>query len=343
MIIDRLELLLIKSPLVSPFATAFGMEKDIYSILACMHSGDAFGWSEASPFYAPCYSPESAMSVYNTVKDFLAQTIVGREFDSANEINAAMSVYKGNPFAKSVVEIAWWTLKAKIENKPLHELLGGTYEKVPVGADFGVQETIDDLLELIDGAIRAGYPRIKLKTKPGWDIDMLKAVYGTFPSHTFHIDCNSGYTPDDTPLFRQLDKFGLAMIEQPFFHTDIIYHAKLSKELDTPICLDESISSPFAARQAIELEACRYINLKMGRLGGLQNCIDVNNMCRDAGIGCWIGGMLETAVGAGVCLELATIGNMTYPGDIFPTERFYETELSKNRIELAGPGYMLPS
>jgi O-succinylbenzoate synthase len=230
-----------------------------------------------------------------------------------------------------------------LENRPLHEILGGEYKKVQVGADFGVQDTIDKLLELIGKAVSEGFPRIKLKAKPGWDIDMLEAVRSTFPKQTFHIDCNSGYSIEDLPLFKKIDKLGLAMIEQPLFHTDIVDHAKFAKELETPICLDESINSPFAARQAIEIGACRFINLKTGRLGGLQNCLDVNRMCEEAGIGCWVGGMLETSVGGGISLELATINNITYPNDIFPSDRFYETELSKNRIELAGPGYMLPS
>jgi len=341
--IDSLDLFLIKNPLIEKFETAYGSDDSIYSVIACMHSGKSEGWSEASPLLAPTYSPESAASVFNTLKDFLAPAIVGHDVSDAHEINRAMSVYKGNPFAKSVIEIAWWALESKLKNLPLHSILGGTYEKIPVGADLGVQDTIDILIEKIDKAVNAGFPRVKLKVKPGWDIDVLKAVCTTFPAQIFHIDCNSGYTLDDLHLFREIDKFGLAMIEQPLFHTDIVDHAKLAKRLETPICLDESINSTFSARQAIELGACRYINLKVGRLGGLQNCIDVNMMSKNAGIGCWIGGMLETSIGAGICAELATIGNITYPSDIFPSDRFYNTELSANRMELAGPGYMLPS
>ena len=341
--IEAVDVYLIKNPLKSPWVTAYGSDADIYSIMACMFSGGSLGWSEASPLFAPTYSPESAAGVYGVVKDFLVPAVIGREFESADAINAAMSPYKGNPFAKSVIEIAWWTLASKIKNIPLHELLGGKYEKIAVGADFGVQDTVDMLLKKIAGAVEAGYPRIKLKAKPGWDLDMLKAVRAAFPKQTFHIDCNAGYTLDSLPLFKEIDKLGLAMIEQPLFHADILDHAKLQSQLETPICLDESVTSPFIARQAIEIGACRYMNLKTGRLGGLANILKVNNMCKTAGIGCWIGGMLESAVGAGICIEAAAIGNMTYPSDLFPSDAFYSEELSKGRVALAGPGYMLPS
>jgi len=341
--IDALDVYLVKSPLITPWKTAYGEDPDIYSILVKMESGADVGWSEASPLFAPTYSPECAWGVYYVVKQFLAPLAVGKTFDSAEEINAALAAYKANPFAKSAIEIAWWTLEAKRRNLPLHELLGGTYHQILAGADFGVQESYDKLLELIDGAVRAGFSRIKLKAMPGWDLEMLKVVRAAFPTQTFHIDCNSVYTLEDLPKFKQIDKLGLAMIEQPLFHNDVIDHAKLQAQLDTPICLDESLSHPRAALQALELGACRYMNLKPGRLGGLANTLKVNNMCAEAGVGCWVGSMLETGVGAGICIELSAIGNQTYPGDLFPSDRFYAVELSTKRVELAGPGYVLPS
>ena len=341
--IDALDIYLIKSPLIHPWKTAYGEDTDIYSIIVSLTSGSYTGWSEASPLYGPTYSPECAWGVYYVAKQFLAPLIVGREFTDAAEINSVLSQYKGNPFAKSVIEVAWWTLASKMQGKPLHELLGGTYHQIAVGADFGVQDSIDTLLGLIDGAVANQMPRIKLKAMPGWDLDMLKAVTSTFPHQVFHIDCNSCYSLDDLPLFREIDKLGLAMIEQPLFHNDIIDHAKLQAQMDTPICLDESISSPHVARQAIESGACRYINLKPGRLGGLYNTLQVNRMCQEANIGCWVGSMLETALGAGICIELASIGNITYPSDLFPSDCFFAQELTSERIELAGPGYVLPS
>ena len=269
--------------------------------------------------------------------------VLHKDFENAAQINEAMAVIKGNPFAHAAIEIAYWTLLSKVTKTPLHTLLGGTDDEVDVGADFGRQASIDILLERIDGAINAGFKRIKLKAMPGWDLDMLRAVRATYPKFTFHIDCNSGYTLNDLPMFKQIDQLGLAMIEQPLFHADVIDHAKLQKALDTPICLDESISSPYMAEKAIELDACRIINIKPGRCGGLYNAVKINEMAQQASIGCWIGGMLESAIGAGICLELAAMSNMVYPSDIFPSSRFYTEELSDNEVVFSSPGKMKPS
>jgi O-succinylbenzoate synthase len=268
--------------------------------------------------------------------------VLKKEFDTAEDINRTLAGIKGNPFAKSSVEIAWWTLESKMKAVPLHELLGGTFHEVDAGADFGVQDRLDTLLEMIDGAVQSQFPRIKLKAMHGWDTKMLDAVRSTFPKTVFHIDCNSGYTLDD-PLFRVIDKYHLAMIEQPLYHLDLLDHAKLQTRLETPICLDESVNSVYAAEHAIEIGACKYINIKPGRVGGLLYSTRINQLCADAGIGCWIGGMLESAVGAGICIELATIGNMRYPSDLFPSSAYYKNEISENEVVLSSPGKMMPS
>ncbi len=343
MIIDAIDIFLVKSPLISPWRTAYGEDSDIYSIIVGMHSGAYTGWSEASPLFAPTYSPEYADGVYHVAKEFLAPRIVGRAFESADQINELFSVFKGNSFAKSALEIAWWTLEADRLNVPLHSLLGGVNKIVPAGADFGVQNSYDELIELIGAAIDAGYPRVKLKVMRGWDLEMLQAVRSTFSNFTFHIDCNGGFTLDDLPLLKEIDRLDLAMIEQPLYFNDIVDHAKLQSAIETPICLDESLSEPRIAEQALELGSCRYMNLKPGRLGGISKTLAVNKMCEEAGVGCWFGSMLETGIGAGILIELSTISNQTYPGDLFPSDRFYETELSSKRIELEGPGYFLPS
>ena len=174
-----------------------------------------------------------------------APLVLGQSFESAEEINQAMACVKGNPFAHAAIEIAWWTMQSKLTKTPLHTLLGGSDDEIDTGADFGRQPSLDRLMERIDGAIREGYKRIKLKAMPGWDLEMLQAVRSTFPKFTFHIDCNAGYTLDDLPMFEKIDKLGLAMIEQPLFHADVVDHAKLQSRLETPICLDESISSVY--------------------------------------------------------------------------------------------------
>ncbi len=343
MTIDALDIYYVANPLIRPWKTAYGSDPVIYGVFVKMTSGGLSAWSEASPLFAPTYSPEFAFGVYHVVRQFLAPLVLHRNFESAEELNDAFSAIKGNPFAKSAVEIAWWTLSSKQKNIPLHEMLGGTFHEIEVGADFGVQDSLDSLLSQIDGAVQKGFQRIKLKAMHGWDINMLDAVRSTFPKAVFHIDCNSGYTLDD-PLFDVVDKYELAMIEQPLFHADLLDHATLQQRLATPICLDESANSVNAVRQAIDIGACRYVNIKPGRVGGLLNSIRINRMCREAGIGNWIGGMLESAVGAGICVELAALGNMTYPNDLFPSSTYYTKEISDHEIRFSSaPGKMLPS
>ena len=341
--IDAIEIYYVKHPLISPWVTACGKDTDIYAVLTRMLSGSQSGWSESSPLYAPTYSPEFAGGVYLLVKEFIAPILVGKNISSAYELLEMLSIFKGNPFAKSAVEIAWWTLQANILQKPLHQLLGGESSEIEVGADFCILDSINALLEKIQEAIEAGFKRIKLKVRPGWDIDMLREVRHNFPDHTFHIDCNSAYTLKDISLFREIDKLGLAMIEQPLFHSDLRDHAKLQSEIETPICLDESCNSVRAAREAIEMGSCRYMNIKPGRVGGLQNSIDIHDMCKKANISCWVGGMLESSVGAGICLELATLDNFIYPNDLFPSDNYYREEISERKMKLSNPGKMKPS
>ena len=332
--IDRLDVYHVSMPLLYPWRTAYGEDYDIQSVLVKAVSGEHEAWAESSPLRAPTYLPESAISVFHHVTEFFGPHVVGQEYDTADEVNARLELFKGNSFGKAAIEIAWWALQSKISSTPLHRLLGGETREVQAGADFGIQDSIDMLLGNIQGAVDAGFPRIKLKAARGWDLDMLKAVTSTFPDMTFHIDCNSGYTLDDLPFFKAIDHMGLAFLEQPLHYADVLDHAELAKQIETPVCLDESIVSPRAAQQAIRVGACKYINIKPARVGGLANSIAIHDMARDAGIPVWIGGMLESAVGSSVCVELATLPNFTYPGDLFPTSRFYERDLANPRMEL---------
>ena len=332
--IDRLDVYHVSMPLLYPWRTAYGEDYDIQSVLVKAVSGEHEAWAESSPLRAPTYLTESAISVFHHVTEFFGPHVVGREYDTADEVNSRLELFKGNSFGKAAIEIAWWALQSKISRTPLHRLLGGETREVQAGADFGIQDSIDMLLGNIQGAVDAGFPRIKLKAARGWDLDMLKAVTSTFPDMTFHIDCNSGYTLDDLPFFKAIDHMGLAFLEQPLHYADVLDHAELAKQIETPVCLDESIVSPRAAEQAIRVGACKYINIKPARVGGLANSIAIHDMARDAGIPVWIGGMLESAVGSSVCVELATLPNFTYPGDLFPTSRFYERDLANPRMEL---------
>jgi len=330
-------------PLVYPFRTAFGDNDVIESILVRMQSGDAYGWGESAPWGAPGYSPEFAAGAYLILRDFLAPHLIGKDISTGDELQAALAHVKGNPFAKAALDLAWWDLHARLQGEPLWRILGGERQTVDVGADFGVMESIDALVRTMETALATGFKRVKLKYRPGWDLGMLTAVRTHFPDAIIHIDCNSAYSLDDLPMFKQLDTFNLAMIEQPLMHDDLIDHAALQAELSTPLCLDESITSLDKARQAIALNACGWVNIKPGRVGGLTNAIAIHNVCKKAGIPCWVGGMLESAVGASHCLSLATLPNFTYPADIFPSERFYVPDLAMPPMALSAPSTMTAS
>lgn len=338
--IDEITIFHVEHPLIEPWTTAYGSDPSVHSVLVRMRSGDHVGWAESSPLREPSYSPECAAGVFLIAREFFAPALVGREIGSARELLDRLAVYKGNPFAKAAMEMAWWMLRCDVEGTSLHRLLGGQAGEVRVGADFGINPDMEDLMRRIQGAIDAGHERVKLKVKPGRDVEVVRQVRKHFPKLTFHVDCNSGYTLDHLSTFRQMDECGLAMIEQPLRNDDLVDHARLQKELRTPICLDESCTSPAAARTAVEIGACRMMNIKPGRVGGLQNSIEIHNLCRDAGIPCWVGGMLESSVGAGICLELATLSNFTYPADIFPSSRFFTEEISPRVLALSSPGRM---
>jgi O-succinylbenzoate synthase len=336
--IDAIELFHVRMPLIEPWRTAYGEDAAIESILVRMTSGPHEAWAETSPLAAPCYSPEWAAAAFLLLRDWFAPAIVGQEIATGAALHQKLGLFKGNPFAKAALDNAWWTLEATRLGIPLHQLLGAKRDRVAVGADFGVTDSIDELLKKIAAAVEQGFPRIKLKFRPGWDIPMLAAVRREFPTTTFHIDCNSGYTLDDVDLFRRVDEFGLAMIEQPLAHDDVVDHARLQSQIRTPICLDESITSVARTRQAIELGSCRYVNIKPGRVGGLTNALVIHDMCREANIPCWVGGMLESAVGARLCIALAMLDNFTYPADIFPSARFYAHDMAEPDVELVrGP------
>ena len=338
--IDAIDIYRVSMPLVYPFRTAFGNDAVIESLLVRIQSGQAYGWGEATPWQTPGYSAEFAGGAFLVLRDFLAPHLIGQELASGADVQRLMTHIKGNPFAKAALDLAWWDLSARMQGQPLWRLLGGQRQSVDVGADFGIMDRVDDLLQTLEEAVRAGFKRIKLKYRPGWDLDMITAVRLRFPDPVIHVDCNSAYTLADRDNLKRLDPFKLAMIEQPLMHDDLLDHATLQAQLKTPICLDESITSLDKARQAIEIKACGWINIKPGRVGGLTNAVAIHNYCQQAGIPCWVGGMLESAVGASHCRALATLPNFTYPADVFPSERFYVPDLAEPAMVLSGPSQM---
>lgn len=336
--IDAIELYHVAMPLISPWRTAYGEDATVESVLVRMTSGPHVGWGEASPLALPCYSPEWAGGVFALLREHLAPAVVGQSIESGEALADRLAHFKGNPFAKAALDTAWWVLEANRRGEPLHRLLGATRDAVPVGADFGVLDSLGELLDGMAAAFERGYRRVKLKFRPGWDIDMLRAVRQRFPRQAIHIDCNAAYRYGDLDLFCRLDDFCLEMIEQPLAYDDLIDHARLQAAIRTPVCLDESITSLERAEQALDLGSCRYMNIKPGRVGGLTAAVAIHNACRQAAVPCWVGGMLESAIGAHICLALATLENFTYPADIFPSSRFYHEDLGQPELELAtGP------
>lgn len=333
--IDRIELHHVAMPLIAPWRTAYGEDTAVHSLFCRLSSGSVDAWGESAIFAAPTYKPEWGSGVFALARDWLAPQLLHQEVESGEALQQRLSIFKGNPFAKAAFDIAWWHLQSKIVGKSLPELIGATRSEAPVGADLGAGDDLDALLADVDRAIADGYPRVKLKFRPGWDLPMLRAVREHQPDHPIHIDCNCGYRLDDLPLFHEVDELGLAMIEQPLAHDDVVDHAALQAQLRTPLCLDESIGHPDHARQAVALKSCGYVNVKPPRVGGLTNAITIHDLCRDAGVPCWVGGMIESATGASVCAALAMLDNFTYPADIFASSRFYREDLASEPLELS--------
>ena len=294
--IDRIELFHVAMPLIYPWRTAYGEDAAIHAVLCRMTSGSVAAWGESSPAGRTLLQPRVGGRRVCRRPRLAGPGARGTQtFAAVDELQQRIRLFKGNPFAKAVLDSAWWSLASKFENRPLHELLGASRCEVPVGADFGVMDSVDELLRGVGQAVQDGFPRIKLKFRPGWDVAMLAAVRKQHPNQTIHIDCNSGYTLDDLSLFQRIDEFQLAMIEQPLPHDDVVEHAQLQAAIRTPVCLDESITSPRHARLALQLRSCQYVNIKPGRVGGLTNAVAIHDLCRSAGIPCWVGGMLESA------------------------------------------------
>ena len=341
--IDSIEIIRVAMPLISPFTTAYGSDDTIESVLVKLTSGDLHGWGESCPLKAPTYSPECAAAQFVVSREFVAPLLIGQDLSSGPEVQERLSPLKGNFFAKGGFDMAWWELHARQRGEPLWKTIGGLGPTIETGADFGVMDSLDDLLKAIGTAVESGYKRVKLKYKPGWGLNMVEVVRKEFPDMAFHVDCNSFYTLDDLDMFKELDQHNLAMIEQPLSNDDLIDHATLQAAITTPICLDESITSVQKARKAIQIKSCGWVNIKPGRVGGITNALAINKFCGESGIPCWIGGMLESAVGAAHCLALATLPNIGYPCDIFPSDRFYERDLGVPETHHSGPAQFTAS
>jgi O-succinylbenzoate synthase len=336
--IERLGLRLIRLPLVAFFETSFGRVYDKTFILVTLDGDGMQGLGECVADVDPYYSSETNVAAWHVIKDFLAALVLGKTFDHPRDVFPAMKRVRGHHMAKAAVEMAAWDLAARREGAPLATLLGGTRSAIASGVSIGIQDSLDDLAAKVRKELDAGYRRIKIKVKPGWDVDAVELIRDRFGSIPLMVDANAAYTIDAAAHLQALDRFGLMMIEQPLDYDDIRDHAALQRRLDTPICLDESIHSVRAAEDAIALEACRIVNIKPGRLGGYAESIRVHDLCASHGIPVWHGGMLESGIGRAHNIHLASLPNFTLPGDIAASRRYFVPDLIEPPIEVSRDG-----
>ncbi|MFN3372120.1 MAG: o-succinylbenzoate synthase [Chloroflexus sp.] len=332
--IEAIELRRIKLPYRSPFETSGWREEANHSVIVTLHSEGAIGWGEAPVGAGPWYNEETQATAWVMMREILVPMLLGRDLSRPEEVDAIFARVRGNRMARAGLEFAAWDLFGRARSKSLSAMLGGTRQRVEVGVSVGVQPSIEALLEVVEGYVSAGYQRVKLKIKPGWDVEPTRAVRERWPDLRLQVDANSIYTLDQAPQLAQLDEFELLLIEQPLAHDDIIDHAKLQRQLRTPICLDESIVSPDHARWAIELRACGVINIKPSRVGGFTAARQIHDMAQAAGIPVWCGGMLETGIGRAANVGLASLPNFSLPGDISANDRYFCQDIVTNPFTL---------
>jgi O-succinylbenzoate synthase len=327
LLIDRVELREIRLPLVHFFETSFGRTIERRIILACLYAEDGvIGWGECTAGEGPFYNEEWANSCWETIRAFLAPMLIGKEVP-AHDVSGLMARVRGNRAAKAALETAAWDLEARAIGVPLWKYLGGMNEEIGCGVSIGIQDSVEILIDKIATELAAGYQRIKIKIKPGWDLDIIDRVRAEFPDILLMGDANSAYTLSDVELFRSLDRYDLMMVEQPLAYDDILDHALLQEKISTPVCLDESIRSAADAEKAIRIGACRIINLKLGRVGGHSEAKRVETVCRESSIPVWCGGMLESGIGRAHNIAMATLPGFTLPGDVSASSRYWTEDI----------------
>ena len=341
MTITSIELREIRLPLIHFFETSFGRTTERRIVLVRVIDQDgADGWGECTVGEGPFYSDEWTDSAWATLHEFLVPMVIGTDV-GASEVFELLRPVRGHRMAKAAIETACWDLEAKRENQPLWRYLGGTQPEIPCGVSIGIQENPAILLEKIQREVTAGYQRIKIKIKPGWDRNIIGFVRERFSDTRLMGDANSAYKLSDAPLFRELDQFNLMMIEQPLAHTDIFDHAELQKQIKTPICLDESIRMSEDAAHAIALGSCRIINVKLGRVGGHAEAKRVERVCRESNIPVWCGGMLESGIGRAHNIAMATLAGFTLPGDVSASARYWHEDIIDPPVTVTSRGTII--
>jgi O-succinylbenzoate synthase len=336
--IETITLREIRMPLVHFFETSFGRVHSRRILLLTADCDGVEGWGECVAAEDPFYSSEWIETAWSTIKEYLAPAVLGCPLTAAHEVAGLMAKVRGHRMAKAAIENAAWDAEAKQKQQPLWKLLGGTTREIQCGVSIGIQDSIEQLLDKIEIELAAGYRRIKVKVKPGWDIDVLERIRSRWPDIVLSCDANSAYRLDEVEHLRKFDRFNLLMIEQPLWNDDIYYHARLQRELKTAICLDESIRHARDAAAAVETGACRIVNVKVGRVGGFSEARKVHNVCQDNNVPVWCGGMLETGVGRAHNIALSTMQNFRLPGDVSASKRYWAEDIIEPEVEVSAQG-----
>ncbi len=341
--IDGIILRELHLPLVRPFETSFGVTSNRRILLAEVRSEGLIGWGECTAGERPHFSGESTDTAWQVIVNELGPMLAGAKVEHGGECPRIFGLVRGNPMAKAALENAIWDLEAQREGVSLSQLIGGVRDRIACGVSLGIQKSIPELLDIIDRELAAGYQRIKLKCKPGWDVDVFEKVRNQWPDIMLSCDANSAYKLKDADHLVNFDAFDLLMVEQPLWHDDFYYHSMLQKRMNTPICLDESIRNRRDALAAIEMESCKIINIKLGRVGGFSEAIAVHNAAQERGIPVWCGGMLESGIGRAHNIALSTLENFRLPGDVSASARYWHEDIIEPEVTVSPEGEILVS
>src|ERR1700680_2366616 len=336
--INEITLREVPMKLIRPFETSMGPTESRRLLLVEANLNGVAGWGECVAGEDPYYSPETVETAWIALRHYLWQLIKGKEFSSASEVWSLLVRVRGHNMAKASLEAAVWDAEAQQKNIPLWKLLGGTQQEISSGVSIGLKESLEVLVAAVKKEIEAGYQRIKIKIKPGKDLELVRRLRQEFPRIKLMVDANSAYRIDDWPLLKQLEGFYLMMIEQPLGWDDLYSHIELQKKLDTPICLDECIHNEDQAQAAVSLGACKIINIKLGRVGGYTVAQQIHDICERAGVPVWCGGMLETGIGRAHNIALFTLPNFKLPGDVTASRRYWHEDIIDPEVTVSAQG-----
>jgi O-succinylbenzoate synthase len=336
--IERVELRYLQLPLRYHFETSYGRAFQRDTILVNLWADGVGGWGESPVEDGPWYSPETVETAWHVQRDFLIPMLLGKEIQHADQSYALMAPVRGHPMAKCGLEQALWDVEARQQGLSLSKILGGQLKRIPSGVSIGIQDTLEELLQQVEGYLEQGYRRVKVKIKPGWDLNVVDALRERWPVVPLMVDANSAYTLAHADHLAALDDFDLMMIEQPLAYDDIYEHSLLQLRLNTPICLDESIHTPQQALAALELGSCRIINIKPGRVGGMAQAKHIHDLCWDRNAPVWCGGLLEVGIGQAFNLAIASLPGFTLPADISASDRYFERDVVDPPIVLNDDG-----